>query len=357
MVLGWLTDEEPITLIQVLIDLYIGIGLFGCEQERSTKKKKTNTHICSFSLCCNMNDNSNIGSFELIEYENELPFSFIETHLKHRNPNEITELPDNWLIDEPNAVALSFKCQYIAILKDGMLFIVNNCANKKKPYATLVNMQNFLLRGEQITSIMWLSMPNSERDQQNKNSIIHVLLIGSSEGYLRILNESGELLLVQLFHTATILKLKTQSIAHFSLLPEQQIESVLVIYANIVVRIENRPLCSLIRRLVLSDSRQIDAEKQFSFYEICELKNQNINDVICCSNMDLSAFDIFKAKAPYFLIACGSCPMIASYINEPDAEYSTLSTSHIAAKYTTKASAAVLTLAKSFFLGKSKRKR
>jgi hypothetical protein len=67
-------------------------------------------------------------------------------------------------------------------------------------------------------------------------------------------------------------------------------------------------------------------------------------------NVETSAFDVFKSKPSFVIVTCGTCPMIAAYSSDPNADQS-ISASQIASKYATKVSTAVFSFTKSFIWG------
>jgi hypothetical protein len=82
----------------------------------------------------------NNGSFELQQHTQKLSLSFIEARLKHQLDSDVvSELADDWLTNDSNSIAISHSCQYLAILKNNFLFIVNNTNHERQ---VVISVQN-----------------------------------------------------------------------------------------------------------------------------------------------------------------------------------------------------------------------
>jgi hypothetical protein len=116
-----------------------------------------------------------------------------------------------WLINNEDAqITISHQCKYTAISLKSNVFIIRN---ERQQISTIENA--FPLEGERATSLLWLSVHDNQ-STKNTTSSRTVLLVGSSEGYLRIFSaDTTELLFEQRFHTAPLLKMKIESSFHF----------------------------------------------------------------------------------------------------------------------------------------------
>jgi hypothetical protein len=133
-----------------------------------------------------------------------------------------------------------------------------------------------------------------------------------------------------------------------SCLPDHQIENVLLIFAKIVVRIEGRSLASFVRKLSSLNTQL----KPFTYHKWNLNGQKKINDVISCSESEISAFDVFKTRSPFMMVGAGKGPMLATYTTDaPGSQNVSVSASKLATKVATKVSSAVFSFAKTFIWG------
>src|SRR5690242_12365731 len=129
---------------------------------------------------------------------------------------------------------------------------------------------------------MWISFKNNGKED-------FYLLIGTSEGFLRIYNtSSNEIMNEDRFHDSPIVKIKSQSVFHSSLMPIYQKEIILIIYSNCLVTIDPHTFKKELNEIVKDE---IDS---YQFKKWILKDSTKTNDACClysyCS--DISIFDV-----------------------------------------------------------------
>jgi len=163
---------------------------------------------------------------------------------------------------------------------------------------------------ERITSMMWISFVNTNQ------SIDYYLFVGSSEGYVRLFDSvRADLLYETRFHDTPVVKIKSQSTFHYSLLPKYQKELVIVVYSNCMITIDPKVLYEEIR----------NGNSDLYDYEKWNLKDSTKTNDACCLYSycsDESIFEVMESKSEFDLIGVGYKPVIAKYsTNEIKDEY------------------------------------
>ncbi|EFC44541.1 predicted protein [Naegleria gruberi] len=128
-------------------------------------------------------------------------------------------------------------------------------------------------------------------------------MIGSSEGYLRIYDvQQDKIIREERFHDLEIVKIRSQSVFHNTLLPNFQKEIILIIYPNHVITIDPLHL----KKELNSENPSMDLDdleyKKWNLQEFAKL-----NDACClyshCS--DSSIFEVMEEKSEFDIVAVG----------------------------------------------------
>ncbi|KAG2393084.1 hypothetical protein C9374_009661 [Naegleria lovaniensis] len=212
---------------------------------------------------------------------------------------------DDWFLNGTDThVAVSYNCTYIAIAHLNTCFL---CICEKDDYH-LIQLENpCKYEGERITSLMWIAFKDN-----NKENVF--LLIGTSEGFLRIHSVSTNSIIQEdRFHDSPIVKIKSQSVFHYTLLPNYQKEIILIIYSNSLVTID--PI-SFKKELNSMISNHDNDSYQFKKWILKD--STKTNDACCLYSYccDVSIFEVMDLKSEFDIVGAGMKPTIAHYSTE-----------------------------------------
>lgn len=190
---------------------------------------------------------------------------------------------------------------------------------------------------------MWITTSvSSSQNLRQRNKEKTVLLLGSSEGYLRIFTEKGKCIHEQRFHNAPILKLKCNHCLN------SELEDVIVVYSRVVVRLDSKSLSIFVKNASIQEQE----DNGFTYKKWILNGQEKINDIVCCLPCDGNILDIYKSKPSQCIVGVGSKPMFAVYTSDEKNVY--ISAGRIASQVATKVTSAVVSFAKSFIWGDTK---
>lgn len=195
---------------------------------------------------------------------------------------------------------------------------------------------------------MWVSF----KDNKNKENIF--LLIGTSEGFLRIHSVStNNIIHEDRFHDSPIVKIKSQSVFHYSLLPNYQKEIILIIYSNSLVTIDPTTFKKDLNNM-LSSNHENDS---YQFKKWILKDSTKTNDACCLYSYccDVSIFEVMDVKSEFDIIGAGMKPTIAQYSTEEIDETSVKQRTRVTKIATTVANK-VYNFASSWFWGSTQTK-